>query len=128
MLLLEDRARIARDLHDHVIQQLFAAGLMVQATTAHLDSERDVATLSDVVASLDEAIKQIRVSIFQLQPPPPRGIRSAVLDVVGEVRPALGFDPRLDLDGPLDSLSTDEPDPRCHRRGEGGADQRRQAR
>ena len=108
VLLLEDRARIARDLHDHVIQQIFAAGLMVQATTAHLDSERDVATLSDVVYSLDEAIKQIRVSIFQLQPAAGTGIRSAVIDVVGEVRPALGFDPRLDLDGPLDSLSTDE--------------------
>ena len=107
VLLLEDRARIARDLHDHVIQQLFAAGLMVQATTANLDSERDVATLSDVVASLDEAIKQIRVSIFHLQPASASGIRSAVLDVVGEVRPALGFDPRLDLKGPLDSLSTD---------------------
>ena len=107
VLLLEDRARIARDLHDHVIQQLFAAGLMVQATAAHLDSERDVATLSDVVGSLDEAIKQIRVSIFQLQPASSTGIRSAVIDVVGEVRPALGFDPRLDLDGPLDSLSTE---------------------
>ena len=108
VLLLEDRARIARDLHDHVIQQLFAAGLMVQATAAHLDAEKDVATLSDVVTSLDEAIKQIRISIFQLQPAASTGIRSAVLDVVGEVRPALGFDPRLDLDGPLDSLSTDE--------------------
>ena len=40
VLLLEDRARIARDLHDHVIQQLFASGLMVQATKAHLESER----------------------------------------------------------------------------------------
>ena len=108
VLLLEDRARIARDLHDHVIQQLFAAGLMVQATAAHLDAERDVATLSDVVTSLDEAIKQIRVSIFQLQPSSTTGLRSAVLDVVGEVRPALGLDPRLDLDGPLDSLSTDD--------------------
>jgi signal transduction histidine kinase len=108
VLLLEDRARIARDLHDHVIQQLFAAGLMVQATAAHLEGERDVATLSDVVTSLDEAIKQIRISIFQLQPAASTGIRSAVLDVVGEVRPALGFDPRLDLDGPLDSLSTDD--------------------
>jgi signal transduction histidine kinase len=108
VLLLEDRARIARDLHDHVIQQLFAAGLMVQATTAHLDAERDVAALSDVVTSLDEAIKQIRVSIFQLQPSSMTGLRSAVLGVVGEVRPALGLDPRLDLDGPLDSLSTDD--------------------
>ncbi len=108
VLLLEDRARIARDLHDHVIQQLFAAGLMVQATAAHLGAERDVAALSDVVTSLDEAIKQIRVSIFQLQPSSTTGLRSAVLDVVGEVRPALGLDPRLDLDGPLDSLSTDD--------------------
>ncbi len=108
VLLLEDRARIARDLHDHVIQQLFAAGLMVQATSAHLDAERDIATLGEVVTSLDEAIKQIRISIFQLQPASALGMRSAVLDVVSEVRPALGFDPRLDLDGPLDSLSTDE--------------------
>ena len=67
VLLLEDRARIARDLHDHVIQQLFATGLMVQATAAHIGTERDVATLSDVVSSLDQAIKQIRVSIFQLR-------------------------------------------------------------
>jgi signal transduction histidine kinase len=108
VLLLEDRARIARDLHDHVIQQLFAAGLMVQATSAHLDAERDVAALSDVVTSLDEAIKQIRVSIFQLQPSSTTGLRSAVLGVVGEVRPALGLDPRLDLAGPLDSLITDD--------------------
>ena len=108
VLLLEDRARIARDLHDHVIQQLFAAGLMVQATAAHLDADRDVAALSGVITSLDEAIKQIRVSIFQLQPSSTTGLRSAVLDVVAEVRPALGLDPRLDLDGPLDSVSTDD--------------------
>ncbi len=108
VLLLEDRARIARDLHDHVIQQLFAAGLMVQATATHLDAERDVAVLSGVISALDEAIKQIRVSIFQLQPSSTTGLRSAVLGVVGEVRPVLGLDPRLDLDGPLDSLSSDD--------------------
>ena len=44
VLLLEDRARIARDLHDHVIQQLFAAGLVVQATAAPRARERDVGT------------------------------------------------------------------------------------
>jgi signal transduction histidine kinase len=108
VLLLEDRARIARDLHDHVIQQLFAAGLMVQATASRAESERDVAALHDVTTSLDEAIKQIRVSIFQLQPPSTSGLRSAVLDVVAEVRPALGLEPRLDLEGPLDSMSTDD--------------------
>jgi signal transduction histidine kinase len=108
VLLLEDRARIARDLHDHVIQQVFAAGLMVQATASHLEADRDVAALADVVTSLDEAIRQIRVSIFQLQPASATGLRSAVLAVVDELRPALGLDPRLELDGPLDSLSTDD--------------------
>ncbi len=128
VLLLEDRARIARDLHDHVIQQLFAAGLMVQATAAHLDAERDVAALSDVVTSLDEAIKQIRVSIFQLQPHAATGLRSAVLDVVSEIRPALGIDPRL---APRRAAGLPEhrrPGARRHRGRPGGPDQRRQAR
>jgi signal transduction histidine kinase len=104
VLLLEDRARIARDLHDHVIQQIFAAGLVVQATASRLDGTADVSVLQDVVNHLDDAIKQIRVSIFQLQPPAGSGLRSSLMEVVAEVRPALGFDPSLDLDGPIDSV------------------------
>jgi signal transduction histidine kinase len=106
VLLLEDRARIARDLHDHVIQQVFAAGLVVQATAAGLHDAPAVRALQEVVGNLDEAIKQIRVSIFQLQPPVPGGLRAAVMDVVADVGPGLGVDPRVDLDGPLDSVAT----------------------
>jgi signal transduction histidine kinase len=106
VLLLEDRARIARDLHDHVIQQVFAAGLVIQATASRLRDPSAVTALQEVVGNLDEAIKQIRVSIFQLQPPVPGSLRGAVLDVVSEVQPGLGVDPRLDLDGPLDSVAT----------------------
>ncbi len=106
VLLLEDRARIARDLHDHVIQQVFAAGLMVQATASRLPDASAVAALQEVVGNLDEAIKQIRVSIFRLQPPVPGGLRAAVMDVVADVQPGLGIDPRVDLDGPLDSVAT----------------------
>jgi signal transduction histidine kinase len=104
VLLLEDRARIARDLHDHVIQQIFAAGLVVQATASRLEGLTDVSVLQDVVSHLDDAIKQIRVSIFQLQPPTGTGLRSSVMEVVSEVRPGLGFDPTIDLDGPIDSV------------------------
>jgi len=104
MMLLEDRARIARDLHDHVIQQIFAAGLVVQATASRLDGIADVSLLQEVVNHLDEAIRQIRVSIFQLQPPSGSGLRAAVMDVVTEVRPGLGFEPTIDLDGPIDSV------------------------
>ena len=106
VLLLEDRARIARDLHDHVIQQIFAAGLVVQATGARLRDASAVTALQEVVSNLDEAIKQIRVSIFQLQPSDPGGLRAAVMDVVTDVQPGLGIDPRVDLDGPLDAVAT----------------------
>jgi signal transduction histidine kinase len=108
VLLLEDRARIARDLHDHVIQQVFAAGLVLQASVQRLRGSADVAQLETVVTNLDEAIRQIRVSIFQLQPPSEAGLRGAVMTVVNELRPALGFDPRLDFDGPLDSVSSED--------------------
>lgn len=107
VLLLEDRARIARDLHDHVIQQLFAAGMTIQGTMSTLSPGPTVDTLDSVVAGLDEAIRQIRVSIFQLRPSV-SGLKSAVLDVVNEVRPTLGFDPQVSFDGPVDTLSDDE--------------------
>jgi len=108
VLLLEDRARIARDLHDHVIQQVFAAGLVLQASVQRLGDGVDTSGLQQVVDNLDEAIRQIRVSIFQLQPPANAGLRSSMMDVVREVRPALGFDPRIDFDGPIDSVSSED--------------------
>jgi signal transduction histidine kinase len=106
VLLLEDRARIARDLHDLVIQQVFAAGLVLQATAARVRDVSAVTALQEVVDTLDDAIKQIRTSIFQLQPPVPGGLRAAVMDVVAEIQPALGTAPRVELDGPLDSVTT----------------------
>jgi len=108
VLLLEDRARIARDLHDHVIQQVFAAGLVLQATVQRLGDAVDTAGLQQVIDNLDEAIRQIRVSIFQLQPPTNAGLRASLMEVVHEVRPGLGFDPRIDFDGPIDSVSSED--------------------
>lgn len=104
VLLLEDRARIARDLHDHVIQQLFAAGMTIQGTASTIGEGRHVAALEGVVRGLDEAIRQIRVSIFQLRPSA-TGLKSAVLDVVNEVRPTLDLDPQVAFEGPVDTLS-----------------------
>jgi len=108
VLLLEDRARIARDLHDHVVQQLFAAGLMIQATASHLTDERDSTALKGVVGAMDDAIRQIRTLIFQLSPPSSSSLRSQILDVVAEVRPVLGCEPRIDFDGPIDSVSRED--------------------
>ena len=109
VVLLEDRARIARDLHDHVIQQLFAAGMTVQGVSAGLAGRPDSDLLEKVVDHIDEAIRQIRTSIFQLRPHALSGssIRAAVLSVVAEITPSLGFDPKIRFDGPVDAVSDD---------------------
>ena len=108
--LLEERARIARDLHDHVIQQLFAAGMTVQGVTASLADRPEAEMLDRVVDLVDDAVGQIRTSIFQLraQPHDLHGLRSAVLATVAEVRPALGFAPHVRFEGPLDAVSDAE--------------------
>lgn len=107
MSLLEDRTRIARDLHDHVIQALFAAGMTVQGVATGLDDDGRAAMLDKVVDTLDLAVKQIRTSIFQLRPraDAANSLRAAVLAVVSDVVPALGFEPHVSFEGPVDAVS-----------------------
>ena len=64
--LMEDRSRIARDLHDHVIQRLFAAGLGLQATATSVDDPGVAERITASIAEIDAAIAQIRQSIFAL--------------------------------------------------------------
>jgi signal transduction histidine kinase len=106
--LYEDRARIARDLHDHVIQQLYASGLTVQGISRRLGDPELVTRLEEVVVSLDDAIGQIRTSIFQLRQPERRGLRAIVTAIVADLRGGLGFEPFVRFVGPVDSL-TDGP-------------------
>ncbi len=108
LLLIEERERIGRDLHDSVIQRLFATGLQLQALASRLAHEDpDVAdTLSDAVDGLDDTIAQIRATIFALQPPAlptdtphvtGERIHELVAGVVAESARALGFEPALVL-------------------------------
>ncbi len=109
--LLEDRDRIARDLHDHVIQRLFAAGLSVQSIASSLGSDPRGLRLAQIVSDIDDTISQIRTSIFELRGPlgPETGTaRSQLLAVVAEVSPLLGFDPQVRFGGPIDSVVPDE--------------------
>ena len=106
--LFEERERIAADLHDHVIQRLFAAGLSLQALAATLGPGRATDRVMSTVGDLDATISQIRTAIFQLQQTPQttaRTLRARVLDLVGELAPALGFDPAVRFSGLLDTLA-----------------------
>jgi signal transduction histidine kinase len=110
MILLEDRDRIARDLHDHVIQRLFAAGLSVQSVASGIDDAAKQERLERAVSDIDDTIRQIRTSIFQLRGalgPRTTTLRNRLLDVVGDVTPMLGFEPEVRFDGPVDTAVPD---------------------
>lgn len=104
---LEDRHRIARDLHDHVIQRLFATGLSVQAAAMRSSDPDMTEKLQTAVEDMDDTIRQIRTSIFGLQDhraSDSANPRTVLINVVTEVEPALGFSPNLTFGGPVDTL------------------------
>jgi signal transduction histidine kinase len=103
----EERERIAADLHDHVIQRLFAAGLSLQSVATGLPNGRPADRIVGAITDLDDTISQIRNTIFQLQRLPQQrapGARERLLDVLADVAPALGFQPTLRLAGPIEHL------------------------
>ncbi|HYI51244.1 MAG TPA: GAF domain-containing protein [Microbacterium sp.] len=104
--LSRDRARIARDLHDHVIQRLFGAGLSLQAISATVDAEASTA-IERQIDAVDAAIKDIRTVIFALgsgDRTRSRHPRDRILDVVSEMSTGMPMTPRITFEGPLDSL------------------------
>jgi signal transduction histidine kinase len=116
LALVDDRARIARDLHDTVIQRLFATGLSLQGTAALIptDPVRAVDRVEAAVDDLDVTVKQIRSAIFGLEDRGAEaegyaaGVRSRVLDLVREARPLLAQEPTVLFEGPVDASTPDE--------------------
>jgi len=100
----EDRDRLARDLHDTVIQQLFAAGLSVQGMVGQAAAVGLGDRLSAVVSTLDDTIRQIRMTIYELGSAGiDRGIRANLLALVKECEAVVGFRIRVLFDGPVET-------------------------
>ena len=108
----DDRDRIAADLHDHVIQRLFAAGLSLQSVAKQLGMDTPTGErITENITNLDQTISQIRTTIFQLHRATgavASGLRGRVLDVLADVTPALGFSPETRFTGPLQARVPDD--------------------
>ncbi|MEU6284798.1 GAF domain-containing protein [Streptomyces sp. NPDC047028] len=106
MAVLQDRDRIARDLHDLAIQRLFATGMTLQSAGRFIDHPEAAARVLRAVDDLDETIKMIRSAIFGLRTragAADSGLRARVVRVVGERTPVLGLTPRVRIEGLLDT-------------------------
>src|SRR5205823_13312199 len=97
---LEDRDRIAQDLHDLVIQRLYATGMSLQGTMPMITRPEVASRITNAVDAMDETIKEIRSTIFQLQA---RGVvtgpdlRGEIVALVDDMTDMLGFAPSLRL-------------------------------
>ncbi len=105
LALFEERDRIGRDLHDVVIQRLFATGLSLQGAGRLADSAQVRARLESAVDELDDTIKDIRGTIFALSSPRTGAdLRADLTSLCQRAAATLGFEPTLSLAGPIASV------------------------
>ncbi|MER7854451.1 GAF domain-containing protein [Streptomyces bacillaris] len=109
----EDRDRIARDLHDLVVQRLFATEMMLESTRRRATGEGEAGEgeagelIGRAVDELDSTIQEVRTAIFALQQPPaeaPSTFRGRVLRETGGASALLGFPPSVHFTGAVDAL------------------------
>ncbi|WP_328889163.1 GAF domain-containing protein [Streptomyces sp. NBC_00316] len=103
----EDRDRIARDLHDLVVQRLFATEMMLESTRRRAAAPDTDELLTRAVDELDSTIQEVRTAIFALQQPPaeaPATFRGRVLRETRGAAAVLGFQPSVQFTGAVDSL------------------------
>ncbi|MEX1079122.1 MAG: GAF domain-containing protein [Homoserinimonas sp.] len=107
LALLEDRERIARDLHDHVIQRLFGVGLRLQAIAGTVQDPPGRRAIIEQVNALDTTISEIRTAIFTLTTEPDAvapSVRHQVIDLLGEMAGILEEPPRVAFAGAVDLM------------------------
>jgi signal transduction histidine kinase len=97
---MRERERLARDLHDLVIQRIFAAGMGLQSIGTLIDNELAAQRVEHTVDELDATINEIRTAIFHLTRRQ-SGATNPIGDVIGHSSEYLGFEPTLTIDGDL---------------------------
>jgi signal transduction histidine kinase len=106
LLLAADRDRIARDVHDLVIQRLYATGLQLQAARGGNTAATEAA-ITTSIRELDTSIRDLRATIFELGRGLTHSLTGEARAMVGEYAGVLGFRPTLRLSGPVDTALTE---------------------
>ena len=102
---LADRDRIARDLHDHVIQRLFATGLQLQSTLRRIPDPAVQERVTHAVEDLDTTIREIRTAIFDLHSTEDdTGLRRKLLDTAAAAAAGAAVSPSVRISGPIDTV------------------------
>jgi PAS domain S-box-containing protein len=108
LALVSERERIGRDLHDVVLQHLYGMGLSAQAIATSADPAT-AAKLEAVVEEVDHIISEVRTIVFTLGPGGRRGaLGQELTDVVAQASRVLGFTPGLRIEGPVETLLSDD--------------------
>jgi signal transduction histidine kinase len=101
---LDDRDRIARDLHDRVIQRVFAVGMSLQGAVRLSERDQIVERVNKAVDDLDTTVTEIRTAIFELgNQTITGGLRQSVLELTEEMASSLGARPEVAFNGPVDN-------------------------
>jgi len=104
----EERDRLARDLHDTVIQRLFAIDLSLRSLAGNPSASGISDRLKTTISDVDETIRQVRTSIFELGSEGlTRGVRENVLTLLEELKPVVGFGVHASFEGPVDTAVPD---------------------
>lgn len=106
LAVVEDRERIARDLHDTVVQRIFSVGLRLQSLARAAAAPDVAAELDTLVGELDDTIRDLRTAIFALRESMPgaTSLRAEVLQLAAEAARLLPRPPRVHFDGPVDTV------------------------
>jgi signal transduction histidine kinase len=104
---MADRDRIARDLHDMVIQRVFGAALALQGTIGLISHSEATARIESVIDELDATIRELRGAIFDLRHPQ-QATSIQLLGLIGTAQGELGFAPTVSFDGPIDAAIPDQ--------------------
>ncbi len=110
VLVFEDRDRIARDLHDSVIQRLFATGMQLESVSRLITDPEIEKRIHAVVDDLDVTIRDIRSTIYSLQTvqrDEPVGVRARIVGLADQLSSILGFSPVVRIDGPINATIPD---------------------